>query len=178
MVNQSVALLAKEMDETWSMLSNWVDGLTDPEFFWEPVPGCWTVHTEENGHWIVDYEKPSPDPSPLTTIAWKLDHLASCKIMYYEYAFGEGKLDWKDITIPQSASEATSQLTEAQTKLRTKVDELHDEELERKCRTNWGEMWPTWKIFWTMISHDLQHGAEIGCLRDLYRVTRTSGFLA
>jgi hypothetical protein len=24
---------------------------------------------------------------------------------------------------------------------------------------------------WTMIDHDAHHGGEIGCLRDLYRVT-------
>jgi hypothetical protein len=34
--------------------------------------------------------------------------------------------------------------------------------------TNWGELWPTWRIFGAMIAHDLSHGAEIGCLRDLY----------
>lgn len=178
MTNRSVALLGQEMDEVWSMLCNWVGGLTDLEFFWEPVPGCWTVHTDEKDHWIVDYEKPPPDPPPLTTIAWKLDHLVSCKIMYHAYAFGEGHLHWEDIPVLHTASEAISQLSEAQTKLRTKLDELHDEDLEEMSRTNWGEMWPTWKIFWTMTSHDLQHGAEIGCLRDLYRVTRTSGDFA
>jgi hypothetical protein len=36
--------------------------------------------------------------------------------------------------------------------------------------TNWGEEKPTWRIIWTMIEHDVHHGAEIGVLRDLYRV--------
>jgi hypothetical protein len=35
-------------------------------------------------------------------------------------------------------------------------------------KTNWGEEWPTWRVFWTMIQHDSHHGGEIGCLRDLY----------
>ena len=35
--------------------------------------------------------------------------------------------------------------------------------------TNWGEEWPTWRVLWTMIDHDLHHGGEIGVLRDLYR---------
>src|SRR4029079_15389458 len=35
--------------------------------------------------------------------------------------------------------------------------------------TNWGEEWPTWRVLWTMIDHDLHHGGEIGALRDLYR---------
>jgi len=37
--------------------------------------------------------------------------------------------------------------------------------------TNWGEQWAIQRIYWAMISHDLHHGGEIGCLRDLYRVT-------
>jgi hypothetical protein len=35
--------------------------------------------------------------------------------------------------------------------------------------TNWGERCPARQIFWTMISHDLHQGGEIGALRDLYR---------
>jgi hypothetical protein len=95
--------------------------------------------------------------------------------MYHEYAFGQAKLDWEEIPVPRTASESILQLEEAQFNLKTKLDELHDQELEESCRTNWGETWPAWKIFWTMISHDLQHGAEIGCLRDLYRATSTIG---
>lgn len=175
MNNQRVILLATEMDEAWEALSSWIDGLKDSEYFWEPVPSCWTVHSNKEGHWIVDYKKPQPDPSPITTIAWKLVHLASCKIMYQEYAFGEGKLTWDELPIPHNASEAISWLEEAHSQLRRELDNLKDADLEEMRPTNWGEMWPTWRIFWTMISHDLHHGAEIGCLRDLYRLTNTIG---
>jgi hypothetical protein len=47
-----------------------------------------------------------------------------------------------------------------------------DDDLEREVPTNWGELWPAWRIFWTMIHHDAHHGGEIGALRDLYRTTR------
>jgi hypothetical protein len=174
MSKRSVTLLIKEMDDAWNALCSWVDGLTDPEFFWEPVPGCWTVHAGENGRWIVDYESSPPDPLPFTTIAWKLYHLASCKIMYHEYAFGDGKLRWEDLQVANAATEAISQLTESQAVLRTSLNDLHDDELEKSSLTNWGERWPTWKIIWTMITHDLHHGAEIGCLRELYRATSGS----
>jgi hypothetical protein len=46
---------------------------------------------------------------------------------------------------------------------------LDDDELDRRVLTNWGDRWPAWRIFWTMIHHDLWHGGEIGVLRDLYR---------
>jgi hypothetical protein len=47
---------------------------------------------------------------------------------------------------------------------------LSDGALERSVLTDWGEEWPAWRIFTTMIDHDRHHGAEIGVLRDLYRV--------
>jgi hypothetical protein len=162
------------MDDVWSVLHGWIEGLTDQEYFWKPVPACWTVHTDVKGNWVVDYEKPPPDPPPFTTIAWKMEHITSCKIMYREYAFGEGKLRWEDIPVARTASESISRLLEAQSRLRTELDSFDNEELESMRRTNWGDKWPTWMIFWTMISHDLHHGAEIGCLRDLYRVTKAS----
>lgn len=64
-----VALLAAEMNEAWETLRQRVEGLTDEECFWEPVPGCWTVRLAEDGRWIVDYADPAPDPPPFTTIA-------------------------------------------------------------------------------------------------------------
>ena len=53
--------------------------------------------------------------------------------------------------------------------------EMDDADLERPVPTNWGEEWPAWRIFWTMIHHDAHHGGEIGALRDLYRATRGAG---
>jgi hypothetical protein len=52
---------------------------------------------------------------------------------------------------------------------------LGDDELDVRRLTNWGGEWPAWRIFWTMAHHDLQHGGEIGALRDLYRVTVAAG---
>ena len=47
--------------------------------------------------------------------------------------------------------------------------DLTDADLERPVLTNWGDEWPAWRIFWTMIHHDAHHGAEIALLRDLHR---------
>jgi len=46
----------------------------------------------------VDYpEPPHPDPAPFTTIGWRLVHVAECKVMYHEYAFGGAKLTFPEI---------------------------------------------------------------------------------
>ncbi len=177
MTRKTVDLLTTEMDEAWQTLRRRLEGLTDQEFFWEPVPGCWTVHPAEEGRWIVDYAEPAPEPPPFTTIAWRLLHLAECKVMYHEYAFGPGRLTWNELPTPHTAADAIAWLEESQARLRAVLDGLSDPALEETRLTNWGELWPTWRIFWTMVSHDLHHGAEIGCLRDLYREMQPTGHI-
>jgi len=49
-------------------------GLTDDEYFWEPVPGCCTVRRTESGDYRAD-DADRPGNPPLTTIAWRLWHL-------------------------------------------------------------------------------------------------------
>lgn len=182
MAQQTVDLLATEMDKAWETLRRRLEGLTDEEFFREPVPGCWTVHPDESGRWVADYAVPDPDPPPFTTIAWRLVHIASCKIMYHEYAFGPGELTWDELEIPHTVADAIAWLEEGHARLRAALDGLTDADpstssgqaLEEMRLTNWGEPWPTWRIFWAMIHHDAHHGAEIGCLRDLYCVMRSA----
>jgi hypothetical protein len=66
-------------------------------------------------------------------------------------------------------ADAVARLEEGQALLRADLAGLADADLDAQVPTNWGEQWPAWRIFWTMIHHDAHHGAEIGCLRDLYR---------
>lgn len=61
-----------------------LDGLTDDEYFWQPVPGCWTLTRRAEstapmplgaGEFTMDYAPPPHDREPVTTIAWRLAHL-------------------------------------------------------------------------------------------------------
>jgi hypothetical protein len=52
-------------------------GLTDVEYFWEPVPGCWTLRRTDSGEYRADRSE-SAQLAPLTTIAWRLWHLIEC----------------------------------------------------------------------------------------------------
>jgi hypothetical protein len=101
-----VALLLAEMDEVYGRLRRRLEGLTDDEYRWEPVPGCWTVHRDRSGAWVIDYAEPDPDPPPFTTIAWRLVHLADCKVMYHEWAFGRRQLTFPDLAAPPTAAGA------------------------------------------------------------------------
>ncbi len=82
------------------------EGLTNEEFFWRPVPDCWTIHQDRPGHWTYDYAIPDPRPARATTIGWQLVHLGTCKLMYHEWAYGQARLTWPEVRVPGTAGEA------------------------------------------------------------------------
>ena len=173
MARSTVELIRGQLQDAYDEIRACVERLTDDEFFWEPVAGCWSVRRRDDGRWSVDYpEPPHPDPAPFTTIGWRLVHVAECKVMYHEYAFGAAKLTFPDIDSAHSAAAAIAQLDVGHALLARDLEDLDDAGLEREVLTNWGEMWPAKEIFWTMVNHDRHHGAEIGVLRDLYRDRR------
>ncbi|HEX5578239.1 MAG TPA: hypothetical protein VFY43_01070, partial [Candidatus Limnocylindria bacterium] len=89
----AIQLLATQMEEAYRFIHDQVAGLTDAEFFWEPVDDCWTVRQAADGRWAADYpEPPHPVPGPFTTIGWRLVHVAESKLMYHEYAYGRAAL--------------------------------------------------------------------------------------
>jgi hypothetical protein len=166
----AVDVIRERLQDAYETIRERVEGLTDDEFFWEPVPGCWTVRLRDDGRWTVDYpEPPHPDPAPFTTIGWRLVHVAECKVMYHEYAFGPARLTFPEIDSAHTAAAAIAQLEAGHAMLVRDLEAQDDAGLDQLVLTNWGEKGPARKIFWTMVDHDLHHGGEIGALRDLYR---------
>jgi hypothetical protein len=165
-------MLRTMMDEAYSRLRSRLDGLSDDEFFWQPVPNSWTIFQDQRtGRWTYHYAIPDPVPAPVTTIGWQLVHVAACKVMYHEWAFGAAKLTFPEIDIPSTANEGIALLEHGQSLLSADLHNLTDEQLDEPRKTNWGELWPAWRIFWAMLDHDALHGGAIGHLRDLYRWT-------
>ena len=76
------ALFADQLEWHWThQLRARLDGLTDDEYFWEPVADCWNVRPRGtgtapiqagSGAMTVDFAFPAPEPAPVTTIAWRL----------------------------------------------------------------------------------------------------------
>ncbi|MEV4166297.1 DinB family protein [Nonomuraea dietziae] len=61
-----------------------LEGLTDEEYFWSPVPDAWSVRPRGSsaapvqagaGDFTLDYAFPEPVPAAFTTIAWRLGHV-------------------------------------------------------------------------------------------------------
>jgi hypothetical protein len=66
--------LLRTADFAFQRLRARLSGLTDEEYRWEPAPGCWSIR-ETGGRWVADGSPIPVKPAPLTTIAWRLDHL-------------------------------------------------------------------------------------------------------
>ena len=156
-------------------------GVTAEEVFWEPVAGCWTVlprsedrgvSVDGSGQWVIDYDPSQPQPAPFTTIAWRTIHVAAVNYLYWDYAFGTASLSF-DLELPGDVAEATDWLFESHLPVLDALRGLTDADLDRLAPTNWGERWPTHRIFATLVNEQVHHGAEISMLRDLYRY-RTS----
>jgi hypothetical protein len=170
-------LLRGGFADSCARLERILAGVDEAEFFWEPVPGCWTVHrrgerraasADGAGEWVIDYEVPDPQPAPLTTIAWRTVHIAAVNYLYWDYAFGPATMSF-DLDIPGSAARAVPWLRASQRPVTEVLAEISDADLDTPRRTNWGEMWPCHRIFTTLITEQTHHGAEISLLRDLYR---------
>jgi uncharacterized damage-inducible protein DinB len=101
-------------------------------------------------------------------------HIGSCKVMYADHAFRDGRLDWDDTEVqPWPEGEApmadtVGWLVTVHSRLVEHVAGLADDaELDRPRRTNWGEEWRTRSIIGAMITHDAYHAGEINHIRSL-----------
>jgi hypothetical protein len=70
-------LLIGQLEFYWDVhLWPRLQGLSDQEYFWEPVAGCWSLRRGPDSRWVLDGAQPEPEPPPVTTIAWRMMHIA------------------------------------------------------------------------------------------------------
>jgi hypothetical protein len=101
-------------------------------------------------------------------------HVGACKIMYDDYAFGDGTLQWATPEVepwPEGTAprgEAVPWLEAAHGRLVDHVSALADDaELDRPRPANWGEERPTRWLIAAMITRDAYHAGEVNHLRSL-----------
>lgn len=152
-----------------------LEGLTDDEYRWEPVAGCWNVRPSPAvpGGWTVDYPDVAPDPPPFTTIAWRLLHIADGNSIYWEHAFGPGVRNFTDLPPHGTAQGAIDYLAESQRPVTATLDELDDDALDELRPSHFGGERPARVVFTVLVDEQLHHGAEVALLRDLYRSRQT-----
>lgn len=156
-------------DYVWARLRKRVEGLTTAEYLWAPVPDVWTVR-HEGERWIADWARPDPVPAPVTTIAWRLWHIADCLASYVAPHLGEWPLpgefrDWFGEVGP-----ALANMDVAHDAFRGRITALGEDGLRRELGPKWG---PYEHDSWAaLVLHAMDevahHGAEVALLRDLY----------
>ncbi|WP_416974590.1 DinB family protein [Streptomyces sp. 4F14] len=163
--------LAEQLDWYWrANLRPRLEGLTDDEYFWEPVQGCWSVRPRgEAGEWVPDFAQPAPEPAPVTTIAWRLAHIVvSCLGYRVGWYFGGPEVDSETFAYAGSADEALEQLDEMYGRWNAGVRGLSDADLENPPPVG-PEPYPLENRVLHVNRELIHHGGEIALLRDLYR---------
>jgi len=168
-----------------------LNGLTDDEYFWEPVPGCWSIRPRAQattplamgpGEFVMDYALPPHDPEPVTTIAWRLAHVIvgvfnSRTAAHFGHAPARpGATGWRAHDqwamwdYATTAAEAIRQLDAAYAGWAEGVRGLGADELGRPCGP--AEPFPDASMAGLVLHihrEVIHHGAEISLLRDLYQ---------
>jgi len=165
-------LLVAQLEFYWDVhLWPRLQGLTDEEYLWEPVEGCWTVRPGPDGAFVFDRGR-APDPPPVTTIAWRMAHLI-VGILGQRAAshFGAPPIEWDSHAYAGSAAGALNQLDEAYAQWTEGVRGLGEDGLARPCGPAEGPYaeLPLAALVLHINREAIHHAAEIALLRDLYR---------
>lgn len=156
------------LDHVWPRLRVRLQGLGDAEHLWEPVPDCWSVRDG-----VVDQVAPSPEPPPVTTIAWRTWHVGSATLdrfsrLLFDHAtlpFTPADLRWFD-----AAEASIGALDLAWSGFSTAVATLDEAAFEHQLGPSFGPMAAATRgdALLHVADELIHHGAEIALLRDLY----------
>nr|WP_229836972.1 DinB family protein [Dactylosporangium sucinum] len=173
-----------QLEFYWDMhLRPRLNGLTDEEYCWEPVAGCWSVRAATDGRFRIDGPAAQADPPPVTTIAWRMMHIAvGCFAIRSSAFFGDGSVpDDADMfdprhepaDLPSTAAGGVAFLEDAYRQWHGHISTLG----ETAMRTPLGPKGayfsaePMAALIVHINRETMHHGGEIGVLRDLYRAT-------
>jgi len=175
-------LLVDQLEWHWANhLRPRLNGLTDEEYFWEPVAGCWSVRRlgegdapiqAGEGEFRCDFAMPEPDPAPVTTIAWRLAHMIVGIFGERNHShFGGPAIDYQGFSYAGTADEALRQLVAGHDRWIEGVRALGEDGLQRECGPDEGPYadHPLSELVLHINRELIHHGAEVSLLRDLYR---------
>ena len=103
-----VGVLVDQLVDSKDLSMDRLAGLSTEEYLWEPYPNMWSVRPRVEartpdaygpGEWVIDLDR-SIDPfaeGPLTTIAWRIGHLAGGFAGRWEWTFGERRQEAKSM---------------------------------------------------------------------------------
>lgn len=180
-------LLAEQLEWHWrEQLRPRLEGLSDEEYLWEPVPGCWSLRPRDQattalaagaGQIVIDWDHPEPVPAPVTTIAWRIAHIADCFGARAASHFGGPPIEYHTTDWTLSAADGLARLDRTHADWTRGVASLSPADLTRPvgpAEGAWAEH-PMADLILHINREVIHHGAEIALLRDLYANRTTAG---
>ncbi|MET7634281.1 DinB family protein [Streptomyces sp. NBC_00121] len=166
-----------------------VVSMTDEEYLWEPVPGCWSVRRRAEGpgpgatvlvgagDWGRDATPPPhPTPPPFTTLAWRLSHLSELLELRADHTNGTHTLTRDDHVVAGDAAGAIAAFDAGATAWREALLGVDDTALDKVGHSTYpygSDLEdPFIDTVWWVNQELLHHGAEIALIRDLFRARR------
>ncbi len=163
-----------------------VTPMTDEEYLWEPVPGCWSVRRRADGpgpgatilrgagEWGRDSAEPEhPYPPPFTTIAWRLSHISEMLTIRADYTVGGHDMTSDSYRNSGDAMGAIKAFSGAVEGWRAALASSDDDALDTVGYSAYPYGSDSEEAFidivWWVNQEILHHGAEIALLRDLHR---------
>lgn len=159
------------LDEVHDRTFGRLDGLTDAEYLWEPVPACLTVRQDADGSYRADPRPRGSRPAPFSTIAWRTWHIGADCLRGYGGFFGVAAQDGDELRLwPGTAAEGIELLSRDWAVFRAQVASLGDERLLQPMGPVAGRYADESYLLLALhaIDEAAHHGAELGTIRDLY----------
>jgi hypothetical protein len=162
-----LAPLLAQWDTSLDMLLERMDGLTDDEYRWAPVPGAADL-VDGPGGLVVS----AGSAAATRTIAWTLGHLAGMCWTRADYTDGghDRPLDYQPF--PPAAADAVAEVRSAAARWRSAIA---DATAEQALQVGYSAFpigmdpdLPFIDIVWWMNRELIHHGADIAMVRDLY----------
>ncbi len=166
----AVDLLRRAWRASANRLEQRCVGLSDHELLWEPVPDSWNLEPDpaHPGGWSYPYDFAPPEPHPVTTIGWRLVHLAGDNWVYTEHAFGPGRRNFPDLSVHGTAAEVLADWRASRAPVESWLDGATDTDLVELRPSHLGAPLPAGEVISILLDEQTHHGAEIALLRDLY----------
>lgn len=170
-VDWAAEIVAQVVDHWHGQLRPRLEGLTDEEYLWEPVPDCWTVRPRAAGELAIDHGEPGHGPDPVTTIAWRLGHLTYGFAETVGTHFGGAPVSLETFPYAGTAAGALQQLDAACAAWIEGVRSLGAEGLARpqgpSVPVEFADA-PMARLVLYTSTEVIHHGAEVCLLRDLF----------
>ena len=182
--------LVEQLDWHWRFIARpRLDSLSDDEYFWEPVPDCWSIRPSTSidpaapvasaplwgtGPFRMELAEGDPDPAPVTTVAWRLAHMIVEVLGERVHSHFDGpQVVMSSFPFAGTAREALAQLDTGYERWIEGVKSLGDAGLARACGPSEGPFAeaPLAALVLHINREMLHHNAEVMLLRDLYRVS-------